>query len=609
MALAGAGREEANAFLKKQGALIDDQRHHLREQFKHLHLSVWEKQLGVLLRLATAVVGIVFAAGLALLVWDASHATGLFVEPFSVPPEMISKGLSGQVIAGQVLDKLTTMQNQTESPRTAQSYANNWGSDIKVEIPETGVSIGEFRRFLRGWLGHDTHISGEVFRTPTGIAVTARAGADAGATFTGAETDLDALVQKAAEHVYASTQPYRFGNWLDRNVLHPETPLRLAEAAAVYRKLIESGDDIDKAWAWNGLGTLAWIREGDQRRAIEYYDNAVGIWPDFTIGHYALGFKHSEISHPEQALTHFRIASRLLHRGGDLNPLYVPPNAAASDMMIALQLGDYAEAETQARRGVALQDTHATMSRSQFRGFVRTALNGLHDAADLRIDVANAPCGGGTAQNAAAFQQWQIVIVSESCTEKRTAAVSETDPLRLMATLRPLLALAHAKLGDIAQAQAVIATTPPDSYLAMRVRGMIGEQAKQWARADWWFARATAFAPSIPFAETDWGMALLARDKSDEAIEKFKLANQKGPHFADPLEGWGEALMAKNQSHLALAKFAEAEKCAPNWGRLHLKWGEALVWAGKRDDAKAQFARAAQLDLTPSEKSELARHP
>jgi hypothetical protein len=31
--------------------------------------------------------------------------------------------------------------------------------------------------------------------------------------------------------------------------------------------------------------------------------------------------------------------------------------------------------------------------------------------------------------------------------------------------------------------------------------------------------------------------------------------------------------------------------------------------AGRRDAAKAQFARAAQLDLTPSEKSELARHP
>ena len=102
---------------------------------------------------------------------------------------------------------------------------------------------------------------------------------------------------------------------------------------------------------------------------------------------------------------------------------------------------------------------------------------------------------------------------------------------------------------------------------------------------------------------------LLAAGDAAGAVGKFQSANQKGPHFADPLEGWAEALMAKNQSHLALAKFKEANKYAPNWGRLHLKWGHALAYAGKREEARAQFARAAQLDLTPSEKLELVRHP
>ena len=57
------------------------------------------------------------------------------------------------------------MQNATTSSRPPQSYASNWGNDLKVEIPETGVSIGELHRFLRDWLGHDTHISGEVWHT------------------------------------------------------------------------------------------------------------------------------------------------------------------------------------------------------------------------------------------------------------------------------------------------------------------------------------------------------------------------------------------------------------------------------------------------------------
>jgi tetratricopeptide (TPR) repeat protein len=100
---------------------------------------------------------------------------------------------------------------------------------------------------------------------------------------------------------------------------------------------------------------------------------------------------------------------------------------------------------------------------------------------------------------------------------------------------------------------------------------------------------------------------LLRKGDLEGAIAKFSIANRKGPHFADPLEMWGEALIAKNRSDFALAKFEEAGKYAPNWGRLHLKWGEALLWSGKRDEAKKKFARAAALDLTPSEKSELAK--
>ena len=43
LALAGAGREEANAFLNDQRRLIEVQMHHLHVQLKQLTLGVWEK--------------------------------------------------------------------------------------------------------------------------------------------------------------------------------------------------------------------------------------------------------------------------------------------------------------------------------------------------------------------------------------------------------------------------------------------------------------------------------------------------------------------------------------------------------------------------------------
>jgi predicted Zn-dependent protease len=171
----------------------------------------------------------------------------------------------------------------------------------------------------------------------------------------------------------------------------------------------------------------------------------------------------------------------------------------------------------------------------------------------------------------------------------------------------PWLAYSAAKLGLQTKADAILATLAPDCYLCNRMRGRIDASRRNWNGAAFWFGKAAAQAPSIPFAFADWGAMLMEKGDLDGAIEKFKTANAKGPHFADPLELWGEALMLENRSDLALAKFAEANNDASNWGRLHLKWGEALLWSGNKADAKKQFAVAAQLDLSAADSAALAR--
>jgi tetratricopeptide (TPR) repeat protein len=210
-------------------------------------------------------------------------------------------------------------------------------------------------------------------------------------------------------------------------------------------------------------------------------------------------------------------------------------------------------------------------------------------------------------QRLAALGEWQA---ARNDIEGALATKEARDPVELI-TLRaqawPWLALAEAKSGDLESARATIAKTRLDCYLCLRVRGDMDALVWNWNGAEYWYASAVKLAPSLPFAYTDRGAMLLWKGDFEGAIANFNLANQKGPHFADPLEMWGEALIAKNRSDLALAKFAEAAKYAPNWGRLHLKWGEALLWSGKRDAAKKQFDIAAALDLSPSEKSELAR--
>ena len=611
LALAGASREESDAFLR-------DQRQHLHEQLKQIHLDIFEKWLGVALRLATLCVGIGAATGVCLMVWDAAHSNGLLIEPFSVPPDMAAKGLNGQVIASQVQDRLTEMQARSLSFRPARSYANNWGNDIKVEIPETGVSIGEFRRFLRDWLGHDIHIMGEVWHTDSGVAVSSRTGGERGATFTGSASELDSLVQKAAEHVFSQTQPYRYASYV-RN------QLRIEESRAIYQALTRNSSREEQAWAWQGLATLPGPGGSSDRDAVRNLRRAIAIYPDYILGHTSLAGSESNMGHGEIALAETRLASNLLSRSSipDIDAPFIPLQRATQASRQSFLLGDFAGAAAAARAGLELPDQ--ANQHDLLRRTVWHALALLHESTAARafssqIPPPTTPASVGRRHAArllpeAAAGNWNAVLALAPSSIQGIEEASHhtiTGPAfdrrdTIMTQVYPWLALAKAKLGDYAGAQAAIAPTPGDCFDCLRVRGMIAAEARQWAEADRWFARAVHEGPSLPFAYTDWGRSLLAYGQPDAAIAKFKLASQKGPRFADPLEFWGEALMAKNLSHRALAKFAQAEKYAPNWGRLHLKWGEALVYARKPSQAKAQFARAAALDLTPSEKSELAR--
>ncbi len=486
-----------------------------------------------------------------------------------------------------------------------------------MEIPETGVSISELERFLRGWLGHDTRISGEVYRTATGIAVTARAEAN-GATFTGAGSDLDALVQKGAEHVFESTQPYRYGNYLDRNYDPKGAAQRVANATQIYRRLIAGDDRKEQAWAWNGLATLQFNFYADNRKSSWYYHKALATDPDFTLGYYALSARNGPLGQEEDSFRNTMEFIRRAEQGTpELNPRYANSALTQAKGRTWYIVGDFAAAIPILVEGAERTDSFSVLGRGNFIGFALSGMARVHDLRAMRaylktLGWTHVPYAETSFWCAMESGDWHSVLVQEppmnapvdlrrSPLVRRGATVGDFNP-----GVWPYIAYAHARTGDFAGAERLLAPLADDNATAVRMHAMIAELKGEHARADWWFARSESQTPSIPLTDLWWGQALLERGQPDAAIEKFKLANRKGPHFADPLEGWGEALMAKNQSHLALAKFAEADKYAPNWGRLHLKWGEALYCAGKKDEAKAQFARAAQLDLTPPEKSELS---
>ena len=600
LGLAGASREEADAFLR-------DQRHHMHEQLKEISLRLWELRLGVLLRIATAFVGVAVAAALAFMIWNAAASNNLVIDAFAVPPDLAARGLSGPVVAAKLSDQIAVMQAETRSDRPPKSYAG-LSEGLKLEIPETGVSLSELDRFLRQQLGHDLHIGGEMVQTDQGVAFTARVGSDGSATVTGTEADTDKLLQKLAEQVYRITQPYRYAVWLEGHG-------RTAEGAAAFRTTATSGPAGERAWAYNGWANTSAQYESASA-ALALFAKSRALNPDFYFPILNSAQLENQMGRAEDSRRDFAAGMAVVAAHGreyavPQRLLIVKHNARSG--MLSSQ-GALLEASEENRQAIAEGAPGRNPAWAE-------ALAALHEPGAARAALAQAPVAlpfapvaGGAATIrlqarlaiALASQDWPGVMAVDRALAPLLAQYPGLASIRATAS-DPVVALALAHMGQFAAAEARLKPMPADCYPCLIARAQVAALQGQNTRADWWFARALAIGPSLPYAETEWGRALLARGKPDAAIEQFRLANKKGPHFADPLEFWGEALIVQNRSDLALKKFAEAGKYAPNWGRLHMKWGEALAWAGKPAEAAREFARAATLDLAPGEKAELAR--
>ena len=118
---------------------------------------------------------------------------------------------------------------------------------------------------------------------------------------------------------------------------------------------------------------------------------------------------------------------------------------------------------------------------------------------------------------------------------------------------------------DKADALLKSAGTYVDCY---RFRGDIFDSRGDWAGAQKAYADAVALAPDLPASYYSWGVALAHHRDLDAAAAKLKDANQRGPHWADPLKAWGDVLAQQGKIKDALAKYDQALKYAPNWKQL-----------------------------------------
>ena len=553
--------------LEAETAEIEEQRalrlRHLQHQSREGKLRRFGLRLRNGLQVFTALIATVIGLGLLVMLVGAFRARSVVVEPFDAPPALAARGLTGKVVAGGVLDALTRLQAATRSSAAQRHLADAWTSEIKVEVPETGVSISELDRFLKASLGHDTHIEGDLVQTTTGdLALTIRGDGVLPKTFEGGAGDLEKLTTQAAEYVYGQSQPSLYAVYL-RNAG------RNAEAVAFAKAAYAAADDADKPYLLAAWATALLNSGAGPYETRPLYEEAVRLKPDYWPGYSSLTNVDPMLGDEEGA---WRLGEVMRAKAGGR-----PGRAREHDYQNADQVswnllpwrnGLIADAKTHA--GVGTDDGAAAP-------IIAVIDARLHDPADAELQLQTARADASDATVAAATHYVHGRLAADAGDTVR--AVAEMEAFGAAYANNPIVSSNYAGQNCWVAPAEEAAGHPDKADAALkaggryvdcwRFRGDILDHRGDWAGAQKAYAQAVAIAPDLPPGFYSWGVALSRHGDLAGAEAKLAAAHARGPRWADPLKAWGDVLARQGRWGDALAKYDEALKDAPKWAELH----------------------------------------
>lgn len=551
----------------------------VEEQRRLIKAQVSNERMGFVLRVMTAMVGLGFVIGLGMMVWTAANSRAVVVDPFDSPFDLTRRGHTGQVIARSVSDVVQTIGADARNSAENRAVALNWTRDVAVVVPSTGVSVGEIDKLLRGWFGKETHIGGAVTVSPQGeVSLIIRADGVRGRTFTGSESEMPRLITEAAEYIYGRFEPQLFASYLLQTQRYDDAEQFIPGAYAGH-----PGSRGALAYDWATLlsstGRPAEAVE-KLRLALEYLPDDGKVW-DMLIANLF------DVEGEEAAARAGRDFAKRKDENGR-------PMESANYLLLiqdwtrAIEIAEADIADTGGEGALGGQEI--TLADSEGR---------RHDYAEASRHLASLPAHTPMPEASRAMVEVYRALslrdypAALSAAEGLNVLWGSDDDIAFTFYEAPcFLGLAEGLSGRYPEAEN--AFLQGDRYVACAAfRADVLEARGMQAEADRQYGVAIRLAPSLPFAYQRRGLALLARGDTARAITRFRDANVRGPHWADPLKGWGDALAARGQWAQAAAKYAEAEPFAPRWAELHLAHAKALERLGRRSEAEAQIEKAA----------------
>lgn len=568
-------------FLDHQSRLLETQCEHLKDEhalrlahLRHQSHLLRGQRLGQTLRIGfqvfVALVATVIGLGIAGMLHEALTARSVVIDPFDSPPALAANGINGKVLASGLLDVLTRIQAANRSSAEHRALSNAWTNEISIEIPETGLSIGQIQRLLRARLGHDLRIEGDLLKTANdGFALTVRGTGVLPKKFTDDAGDLDKLMTQAGEYVYAQSQPGLWAWYLgDKG--------RSDEAIRFSQDAYATAGSAERPYLLNAWANAVIAKGGDVeatlRQALHLYREAVRLKPDYWIGLYNVMEMLSNLGEEESVTP---IGEKMLSAAGGR------PGRADENMyqywdvltwnLSALRAGFISDMESYGGVGSITES-----SGSENLNVAQIDVQ-MHDveAAEFRLRTtqvdAHSPADTTLAALVRGLLAAEIGDAAAGAREMDVLRAAYANPV-VATNFTPVICLApplFEAAGQSAKADEALAAVGQLKFVdCYRFKADILARRGDWAGAEEWYAKSVKLAPSLPAGYYSWGLALANHGDLPAAAAKLKEANQRGPRWADPLKAWGDVLAKRGEKKDSLAKYDEALKYAPNWKQL-----------------------------------------
>jgi tetratricopeptide (TPR) repeat protein len=566
-------------FLSEQTQLLKVQKEHLKDEhalrLAHLRHQVRAenvRQVGMRVRiglhLCIALIVLCVAVGAAIMIRDAVESRSVVIDAFDIAPNVAAQVPSGKIAAAGLLDVLTRIQAATRSGAEHRSLASAWTNDIAIDVPETGISIGQLQRIMKARFGRDQHIDGDLAQSETGgLALTVRGTGILPKTFIDEARHLDRLLTLAGEYVYGQSQPGLFAAYLANNDRNDEA-IRFSQTA--YARA-DSGERpyVLNYWANAIAGKGA---EGAMREALPLYREALRRKPDYWTAYNNIMYALNGLGDEEGLV---RVSEQLVKAAGG-RPGRAPEHEYQNyDRTVWDLPAERVEAiaDMESHNGIGTRGSAGGAENLQIAQYEVQ----MHDVESATLRINTTPVEANYAPDLAQATFVRALLAEEN--NDLNAAAREWDAY-VEAYANPSVrtnnphticyaAQSFERTGQSAKAEMALNAVGTLTLVdCARFRADILDLRGDWPSAQAWYGKAVKLAPSIPSGYYSWGVALARHGNLDDAAEKFKSAHQKGPHWADPLKAWGDVLMEQGQGKKAIEKYDEALKYAPNWTAL-----------------------------------------